>query len=292
LAKRVSPNKTQVIKNLKINLWLKELVLFGMTQLLGIVVAQRYLFGLTDSPLSSPAVSFQLSPLEIIFSAILAGFFIWAVIKRTRIGQLVFRLFFFLVIIGGTQIIFSAFFSPIFSLALTILLVTGMVWGRGIMLQNFAVMLAIAGIGLVLGLSLTPLMAVWALLILSFYDIFAVYVSKHMVKMAEGMVASGAIFGFIIPTKFSGFKEKIEHVKPGDHFMILGSGDIALPLVLAVAVLKISLAHALVVAIFSLIGLFVTHLLFVTQKQRRPMAALPPIAMMSIVGYLVSIAVF
>ncbi|MDO8495513.1 MAG: presenilin family intramembrane aspartyl protease [bacterium] len=281
-----------MISNLKIQLWLKELALFGATQLLGIIVAQRYLFELANSPLSTPAVSFRLTPLDIIVSALLLGFFIWAVIKRTRMTQIVFKLFFFIVIIGGTQVIFSAFFSPILSLILTILLVVLMIVVRSVMLQNVAVMLAIAGIGLVIGLSITPLVAVWALLILSFYDIFAVYVSKHMVKMAEGMVASRAIFGFIIPMEFSGFREKIERVKPGDHFMILGSGDIVLPLVLSIAALKISLAHALVVTLFSLGGLFVTHLLFVTQKQRRPMAALPPIAMMSIVGYLVSVAIF
>ena len=135
-------------------------------------------------------------------------------------------------------------------------------------------------------------MAVWILAILSVYDIIAVYWTKHMVKMAEGMIASHAIFGFIIPAKFSGFKEKISAVRPGENFMILGSGDIALPLVLVVSVARVSFLQAIIVAGFSILGLLAMHLIFVNQKQRRPMAALPPIAALSIIGYLVSSLIF
>ena len=71
--------------------------------------------------------------------------------------------------------------------------------------------------------------------------------------------------------------------------MILGSGDIGLPVVLASSVAGYSLDDAIIVAIFSLAGLFLTHLIFVNQRERKPMAALPPIATMSIIGYLVSL---
>ena len=70
--------------------------------------------------------------------------------------------------------------------------------------------------------------------------------------------------------------------------MILGSGDIGLPVVLASSVARYSLNAAIIVAVFSLAGLFFTHLIFVNQRERKPMAALPPIATMSIVGYLVA----
>ena len=70
--------------------------------------------------------------------------------------------------------------------------------------------------------------------------------------------------------------------------MILGSGDIALPLILIISVARASFWQAIVVAGFSLLGLLVTHLIFVNQKVRRPMAALPPIAALSIIGYLLA----
>ena len=71
--------------------------------------------------------------------------------------------------------------------------------------------------------------------------------------------------------------------------MILGSGDIGLPLMFAASLVSTSLWAAVVVALFSVIGLFVTHVLFLNQQQRRPMAALPPIATMAIIGYLVAL---
>jgi len=49
------------------------------------------------------------------------------------------------------------------------------------------------------------------------------------------------------------------------------------------------LGQAVITSLFSLIGLFITHLIFVNQKSRRPMAALPPIATLTIIGYLVSL---
>ena len=136
------------------------------------------------------------------------------------------------------------------------------------------------------------MVAVWVLAVLSVYDIIAVYFTKHMVKMAEGMIASKAIFGFIIPLQSSGFKEKISAVQPGENFMVLGSGDIVLPLILTVSVARVSFLQAIFVAVFSVFGLLATHLIFVNQKERRPMAALPPIAALSIIGYLVSSLIF
>ena len=110
--------------------------------------------------------------------------------------------------------------------------------------------------------------------------------------MAEGMIASRAIFGFIIPAKLSGFKEKLSVVRPGENFMILGSGDIVLPLILTASLARSSFWQAMAVAVFSVFGLLLTHLIFVNQKERRPMAALPPIAALSIVGYLITTFVF
>ena len=80
----------------------------------------------------------------------------------------------------------------------------------------------------------------------------------------------------------------MKNVTPGEGFMILGSGDVALPLVLAASLVRTSLTQASVVAVFSLLGLILTHLIFTNQATRRPMAALPPIAAMSIIGYLVT----
>ena len=147
--------------------------------------------------------------------------------------------------------------------------------------------IAIAGIGALFGLTVTPLFAVILLAVLSIYDIIAVYKTKHMISMAKAMIESKAIFGFVIPSKLKLVTERLNNVTPGDNFMILGSGDIVMPLILTSSVAKTSLAGSVIVLIFSLAGLFLTHLIFTNQNKKRPMAALPPIAALSIIGYLI-----
>ncbi|MGD0976945.1 MAG: presenilin family intramembrane aspartyl protease, partial [Minisyncoccia bacterium] len=99
---------------------------------------------------------------------------------------------------------------------------------------------------------------------------------------------SRAIFGFIIPSSVKDFGNRMQTVQPGEQFMVLGSGDVIFPLIMTVSLVRTSLTQALIVFVFSLLGILATHLIFVNQKIRRPMAALPPIATLTIIGYLVS----
>ncbi len=71
--------------------------------------------------------------------------------------------------------------------------------------------------------------------------------------------------------------------------MMLGSGDIGLPLVLATSAVSTSIGAAVMVAGASLIGISTMHWLFVHQERPAPMAALPPIAVSAILGYLLAI---
>ena len=152
-------------------------------------------------------------------------------------------------------------------------------------------MLGIAGISSIFGSAISPGMAVVLLVALSFYDILAVYWTKHMVYLARGMIESGAIFGFIIPFNVRDvfYRKTDVKQKVGEKFMILGSGDVGLPLVLVSSIVAVSIKQAVVVSLFALGGLFLTHLIFINQGVKgRPMAALPPIATMTIIGYLIS----
>lgn len=73
--------------------------------------------------------------------------------------------------------------------------------------------------------------------------------------------------------------------------MMLGSGDIGLPLVLATSAVSQSIAAAVIVAGASLIGITVMHWLFVHQERPAPMAALPPIAVSAVLGYLLAVLI-
>jgi len=122
-----------------------------------------------------------------------------------------------------------------------------------IFIHNVTEVLMYAGIGLII----VPLFDVkWALmllLIISVYDMYAVWKSKHMVKMAEFQTKSKVFAGLMIPYRHKSAKsDKVELLQMNDHKAapriragktspknaILGGGDIAFPLIFIGAVMN------------------------------------------------------
>jgi presenilin-like A22 family membrane protease len=210
--------------------------------------------------------------------------------KFKKFSAVSLKFFLLLVIFSGSQIIFGSVFPSPLDLVLALILAGAFLTIHNILVHDLGIILGIAGVSSIMGVTISPEVGVILLAIMSFYDILAVYWTKHMVYLAQGMVESGAIFGFIVPFDIRDiFYHKSEaRQKMGEKFMILGSGDIGLPLILASSVAVVSIGQALIVSLFSLGGLFLTHLIFVNQESRKPMAALPPIATMTVIGYLAS----
>lgn len=232
----------------------------------------------------TPSISLGRFILYFIFATLII-----LILLKTSKGGLFFKIFYGLTVFIGAQVIFGLFTSATASLLLAAALVLLRFSLPRVWTQNLAVILSVAGIGSLLGLSITPFTAVFILAILAVYDIIAVYKTKHMVKMAKEMIKSRAIYGLIIPEKTIGFQSSLERAQPGQGFLILGAGDIALPLLLASSAMSYGLSNSIWVAVFSLIGLSLTHWLFVRQKKPQPMPALPPIALFSILGLLISL---
>lgn len=268
------------------SLFIKEVILFGLTLVVGLYTAYYYSFYLGDL-VQDGMLHFTLADLIILVILFAVIFF---VARHKEVARFSFRLFLLLVIFSGTQVILGAFVSSPWNLILAVVLTLIFARGKNVLLHDLGIILGIGGIAAVFGLSISVEFGLILLVVLSLYDIIAVYVTKHMVTMARSMVESGAVFGFLIPFEFRGFFHGREEAKAGigDNFMILGSGDIALPLIFAASLVRVSLMSAIITAAFSLLGLFLTHILFINQEKRRAMAALPPIATFTIIGYLVS----
>ncbi len=96
------------------------------------------------------------------------------------------------------------------------------------------------------------------------------------------------MFGFLVPARLGGFWMPVREAMDARAVMMLGSGDIGLPLVLAASSVTTSLGAAGMVAGFSLVGVMVMQWLFSHQEQPMPMAALPPIAASAVLGYVVA----
>jgi presenilin-like A22 family membrane protease len=271
----------------KIFFW--EVFLFSLTLCLGIISSLRIL-EVVDIEIQK--IGFELTSLwEIILSFAIVLVLVFLIIRFVKFkrGKGVLFKFFFIapVFLGGVSFL-SLWIGDIFAFILISILIIYWIKKPNILVHNLLLIIGMVGVGSVFGLSLDPLVVVFLLAIFSIYDIIAVYKTKHMIRMAKEMVQAGAIPGLILPPKVSEIRAPLKNIKVGGRFLILGGGDIVFPLLLVVSLVPQSILYSIIVALFSIVGLLVSFLIFALQKTRKPIPALPPIATLSIIGYLIT----
>ena len=234
-----------------------------------------------------PQISFP----QFILNFLLATLFILLILRFVKFEKekgTIFKILFILAVLLGGLLFLETWLPEPLSLIFVFVLIFWWLKKPSVLIQDLLIVLGIAGTGSILGLSLNPLMVIALLIIFSIYDFIAVYKTKHMVRMAKAMLESRAILAIVIPPNIFGFRESLEKIQPGGKFLILGGGDIAFPLIFSVSLIPSGIFNSLIVALFSLIGLFASFWFFTKQKERKPIPALPPIALFSIIGYLIT----
>ena len=147
--------------------------------------------------------------------------------------------------------------------------------------QNIALIFAVAGAGAVIGASFSVLPVMAFILLLSIYDFFSVFISKHMIYLAKAITEKPTAFTAAIPTKTKNYT----------HTFQLGGGDLVIPLVFAVSVLN---AHGLISALSSLAGALIALILlfkFIMKKPGLALPALPPLAAGAFIGFALSLII-
>jgi len=154
-----------------------------------------------------------------------------------------------------------------------------------------------AGVASIFGVSLNILPVIALLVVLAIYDAISVYKTKHMIRLAEGIIDLKTPILFVIPKRrdYSYIREGIEKIEEGTErsAFIMGMGDLIMPAVLVVSanvflkgarlfgVLNIPALGAIIGSCAGLVVL----LYFVTSG--RPQAGLPPLNGGTIIGFLV-----
>ncbi len=270
-------------KNLNLKVFLEELVSFSLIGAISIILAGKIYNTGQISAIQTPIVWWQFLLAFGIGTAVVLG------LIRIAHGGWFLRIFFLFALVSGTWITFSFFMSEIMAFIFTLVLISSYIFWPFVWLHNFVLVLTLPGIAALLGTSLDPWTAAVILVAISVYDYVAVYKTKHMVKMAKAMIAGRAIFAMIFPEHWHGFKAHINEAHPGEGFMMLGTGDFVFPLIMAVSAYGISQTASWIVFVFALMGLLLMHLIFMFQKSRQPMPALPPIAAFAILGFVVGV---
>ncbi len=278
--------------------------MFFATQMIGLAVVHSYtpvvkqveingtLQNVTINPLpygmEPPQIEKQASLISIIIAFTIAILFVFLLTKLK--AALFMRLWFFAVIaivLGITMnALLSKFipYSSLISFLIALPLSFFKIFKRNMYVHNITELLVYPGIAVVF----VPLLSVWTIILLliliSAYDIWAVWHSGFMQKMAKFQINELKLFaGFFVPylskkqrqqikeAKMKNVKGKLKSMKV--NIAILGGGDVVFPIITAGIILRtMGFIPALIVSICATIAL---GTLFVYAKKKKFYPAMP-----------------
>lgn len=233
----------------------------------------------------------KISALDFAIYFLVGTVLIFALSHKSKISGFLMNIFFVFTLFLGADFFLSFFMNQSSAFYFSVALIIARFIFPSIFLHNFLFLLSVASFSSVLALQMTPIVIVILLAVLSAYDIVSVYLTGHMVKMAKTMIKRHLIFGFIIPEKIKYNFWGVQKAKPGQGVVFLGGGDVGLPIFLVANIAVSNLTGGIIIALFAVLGMILSYYLFVSQKLKKPMPALPPIAMMTIVGYLLTMVI-
>lgn len=257
------------------------LAIFILAQLIGIFTGTVILRDLTKNPFVNSLVvtSDAQDPMDALFfiGYVLVGAAVMIfLIRRFGVIPWVLRLMEFWLIASASSIVFYAVMrqvagydaSTFAAIALGIILAAAKNFRP--QLKNAAAVMATAGVGVIFGISLGLFPLVLFLILLSVYDFLSVFLTKHMVEMAEFVIKKDMAFTVTArapPEKPGGKEQRID----------LGTGDMIAPVMMEVSALSLSP----VASAFVFVGAVVSLGLFITLVWRKKMVlpALPPIVL-------------
>lgn len=269
------------IKNFKSELFLQEILLFSVAQFAGVFIVKR-----AGELLSSAQVPLeQISLMDFLLFFLVSTVIVFLLSAKSRVSGFLMNIFFIFTLFLGTNLFLSIFVNPASAFYFSVALIVARFLFPTILLHNILFLFSVVVFSSVLALQINPTTIIILLATLAVYDIVSVYWTKHMVKMAKAMIERHIIFGFIIPEKIKYNIWGVQKAQPGSGVVFLGGGDIGLPLFLVANVAFSNVTQGIIVAIFAILGIILSYYLFISQKLKKPMPALPPISMMTILGY-------
>ncbi len=266
--------------------------MFFVTQLIGLAVLQAYSPVTKEIVISSNEtinrtvynlpygmeppenIAPKTSLISIIISLFIAVTLMLILMKIK--AEFFLRAWFFFVVILAISITLNAFFikisySALLALIIAIPLAYIKVFKRHILVHNVTELAIYPGIAAIFVPLLNVITVVFLLILISIYDIYAVWHAGFMQKMAKYQIQKLKFFsGFLVP--YIGKKERkllLKNNKKGKkvkvQLAILGGGDVVFPIILAGVVLRsMGIIPALIISLGATLAL--ATLFYISEK--------------------------
>jgi len=263
------------------------LLFFLLAQIVGIFTGYTILRDMAGNPYVSGLVvtSNTQDPMNALFFiayTLVGAVVIILVIRKFKLNMVFFRAMEFVLIATSSSLVFYAVLR--LALGYDISTLGGAVLGLAFSaakyfrpdLKNPAAILATAGVGVVFGISMGVLPVLLFLALLSIYDFLSVFVTRHMVEIANYIIAKD--LAFTVTAKE--VEPRTKEVKRID----LGTGDLIAPVMMEVSILP----YSPLAALFVMVGSMTAMSLFLTLvwKKKLVLPALPPIVLGMVAGLL------
>ncbi len=210
----------------------------------------------------------------------------------------IWKVFFFLAVWMSVTILLGVFIHPDIALAIGFVLAVGKLFSRNVFLLNITEILMYAGIAVLFAPLIDVSWMAVLLILISLYDMIAVWKSKHMVVMAKTMTKHNVFAGFTIPYKGRKISATLEKKKPvktkvKSTVAILGGGDVAFPLLFSGSVInylvkymsitkELAFLETLIIPVFVMMALLI---LFYKAEKDKFYPAMPFVTVGAFLGF-------
>lgn len=287
-----------------LNILLVLVLFFLVSQIVGLFVVKSYvdvsasesagktvwksLPSLGGVPFERPDVDPYFVPIYLLIGIVFGSLLVWLF---SRIKYLfLWKLWFFSAMVLCLYISFSAFISAQYAFVLAFIFGALKVFRPSIIIHNFTEVFLYGGLCAIF-IPLLNLFSAFSLIILiSLYDIYAVWKSQHMISLAKFQMKAQLFAGLLIPYKLPKFGKQVPAGKnlekaprPKVRTAILGGGDIAFPLLFTGVVMQSAgFLQSLIISLCASIALF---LLIYFGDKNKFYPAMPFIGAGCFVGY-------
>ena len=288
--------------------------IFLITQLFGLFIINLNLSQTEEGDLEWDDLAYDTEVQEendfyfiLFFIVILLGSLFYLFLFKKRKFKFIKGWYFFAIFFSVSYALFPIIKDDLIVSLSALLLAFFKIKRNNFLIHNITEVLVYAGVASIL-VPILSIKAVFSLLILiSLYDIYAVFHSKHMVDLAKSQIKLKLFSGLALPkgnTKMSDLgdenieddnlpsskdKDNNSSKSKKTNLAFLGGGDVIFPLLFAGVVLKnFSLLHSLFIIVGSTIGLFS---LFYFGKKGKFYPAMPYLSLSIILSWFLSIII-
>lgn len=258
-------------------------IIFFIVQVIGTIVSMGFSgLGLEATLINEDPNDVINAIALIIYILVMTGVIL--ILIKYKKSKNIFWIFEILAVWTTTALVIGLLIGDYAMIIATILILARLKWKKNIWIKNIAALMAVVGAGALIGISLGIIPIIVFVILLSIYDLIAVFGTKHMITMAKTITKENMAFTFTFPTK----KREIN----------LGTGDLVIPLAVIAATINSTqitgiqntFLAGIIVAISAYIGLVMT-IWWVSKKEGRALPALPPQTALMVITIIILILI-